>query len=27
MVDGSMMNDVIPLVDDYREHYVEVELS
>jgi cellobiose phosphorylase len=27
MVDGSEVKDVIPLVDDRREHYVEVELS
>ena len=27
MLDGSMVKDTIPLVDDRREHYVEVELS
>jgi len=27
MLDGRMVKDTIPLVDDHREHYVEVELS
>ena len=27
MLDGSEVEDVIPLVDDRREHYVEVESS